>query len=72
MTEEDPLMEDLSRLEDIKYYTSIFLGTLAILSVFVLLLLVPLVLLPAISTLLYHPVEAPVHCKVAAGTMPSC
>ena len=53
-----------SRLEDIKYYTSLFLGTVAIISVFAFLFLVPFVLDPAISTLMHKFVDDPVHCRV--------
>ena len=53
-----------TRLEDIKYYTSLFLGTLAICSLFAFLFLVPFILDPAISTMMHEFVEKPVHCKV--------
>jgi hypothetical protein len=56
--------EAKSRLEDIKYYTSLFLGTLSIVCVFGFLFLVPFVLDPAISTLMHDFVERAVHCKV--------
>ena len=56
--------EAKSRLEDIKYYTSLFLGTLSIVCVFGFLFLVPFVLDPAISTLMHDFVENAVHCKV--------
>jgi len=69
MPEVDPSMgvdnkEAKSRLEDIKYYTSLFLGTLCIVCVFLFLFLVPFVLDPAISTLMHDFVLTPVHCKV--------
>jgi len=68
MAEVDPAMaetkEAKSRLEDIKYYTSLFLGTLCIGCVFVFLFLVPFVLDPAISTMMHEFVEHPVHCKL--------
>ena len=54
-----------SRLEEIKYYTSMFLGALCIVCVFAFLFLVPFVLDPAISTLMHHFVEKPVHCRVS-------
>ena len=54
-----------SRLEEIKYYTSMFLGALCIVCVFAFLFLVPFVLDPAISTLMHQFVEYPVHCKVS-------
>lgn len=57
--------EAKSRLEDIKYYTSLFLGTLSIVCVFGFLFLVPFVLDPAISTLMHDFVESAVHCKVS-------
>ena len=41
-----------SRLEEIKYYTSLFLGTLAICCLFAFLFLIPFILDPAISTML--------------------
>ena len=71
MTEVDPTMgadtkEAKSRLEDIKYYTSLFLGTLCIVCVFGFLFLVPFVLDPAISTMMHDFVPTPVHCKVFA------
>lgn len=56
--------ESKSRLDDIKYYTSLFLGTLCIGCVFVFLFLVPFVLDPAISTMMHEFVETPVHCKL--------
>ena len=56
--------QETSRLEDIKYYTSLFLGTLAIIALFAFLFLVPFVLDPAISTMMHAFVEEPVHCKV--------
>jgi len=59
--EEEP---ERTRLEDIKYYTSLFLGTLAICSLFAFLFLVPFILDPAISTMMHDFVEKPVHCKV--------
>ena len=68
MVEVDPTMGDKtetkSRLDDIKYYTSLFLGALAINCVFGFLFLVPFVLDPAISTLMHDFIEDPVHCKV--------
>ena len=57
-----------SRLEEIKYYTSMFLGALCIVCVFAFLFLVPFVLDPAISTLMHQFVEKPVHCRVSAIT----
>ena len=56
--------EQSSRLEDIKYYTSLFLGTVAINALFAFLFLIPFVLDPAISTMMHDFVEKPVHCKV--------
>ena len=56
--------QETTRLEDIKYYTSLFLGTIAIVSTFAFLFLVPFVLDPAISTMMHSFVEDPVHCKV--------
>jgi len=53
-----------SRMEQIKYYTSLFLGALAIICVFGFLFLVPFVLDPAISTMMHQFVRDPVHCKV--------
>ena len=68
MTEADPILgdskESSSRLDDIKYYTSMFLGTLAIVCVFGFLFLVPFVLDPAISTLMHEFIDQPVNCKV--------
>ena len=68
MAEVDPTLGDTeegkSRLDDIKYYTSLFLGALAIICVFGFLFLVPFVLDPAISTLMHELVEDPVHCQV--------
>ena len=70
-----------SRLDEIKYYTSMFLGALCIVCVFAFLFLVPFVLGrklyfqtfvklkmfedPAISTLMHQFVEKPVHCRVS-------
>jgi len=53
-----------SRLEQIKYYTSLFLGALAIVCIFGFLFLVPFVLDPAISTMMHQFVTKPVHCRV--------
>ena len=69
MAQVDPTMGDTeetkSRLDDIKYYTSLFLGALAIISVFGFLFLVPFVLDPAISTMMHEFIEDPVHCRVS-------
>jgi len=54
----------MSTLENLKYYTSLVLGTLCIVNVFAFLFLVPFVLDPAISTLRHRFVENPVTCKV--------
>jgi len=56
--------ESSTRLDDIKYYTSMLLGTLCIVCVFGFLFLVPFVLDPAISTIMHEFIEKPVHCKV--------
>ena len=56
--------ETRSRIDDIKYYTSMFLGTVAINALFAFLFLVPFILDPAISTMMHDFVEKPVHCKV--------
>jgi len=73
MAEVDPTMgdskESKSRLEDIKYYTSLFLGTLCIVCVFGFLFLVPFVLDPAISTMMHEFVDSPVHCKMSAYSL---
>ena len=60
-----PEVPERSRLEDIKYYTSLVLGTTAIICVFVFLFLIPFILDPAISTMVHAFVEEPVHCKVS-------
>merc|ERR1711963_1129505 len=52
-------------MENCKYYTSLALGTLCIVSAFAFLFLVPFVLDPAISTLLHDFVPEPVTCKVS-------
>ena len=54
----------------LRYYTSIFLGAVAIVCVFGFLFLVPFVLDPAISTLMHQFVEEPVHCKVRTNHQP--
>ena len=59
-----------SRLDEIKYYTSMFLGALCIVCVFAFLFLVPFVLDPAISTLMHQFVEKPVHCRVSSNFSP--
>ena len=68
MPDVDPTMGEPekppSRLEQIKYYTSLFLGALAIVCVFGFLFLVPFVLDPAISTIMHQFVTEPVHCNV--------
>jgi len=53
-------------MENCKYYTSLGLGTVCIVSAFAFLFLVPFVLDPAISTLLHHFVDQPVTCKVTS------
>ena len=58
-----------SRLEEIKYYTSMFLGALCIVCVFAFLFLVPFVLDPAISTMMHQFVTKPVHCRVSPETI---
>lgn len=58
-----------SRLEEIKYYTSMFLGALCIVCVFAFLFLVPFVLDPAISTLMHQFVETPVHCRLESSEL---
>ena len=58
---------ETTRLEDIKYYTSLFLGTVALVSLFAFLFLVPFVLDPAVSTMMHSFVEKPVHCKAGAS-----
>ena len=74
MPEVDPTMGEPekppSRLEQIKYYTSLFLGALAIVCVFGFLFLVPFVLDPAISTMMHQFVRDPVHCKVTNSFHP--
>ena len=62
-TERDP-KDTSSRLDSIKYYTSMFLGTLCIVCVFGFLFLVPFILDPAISTIMHEFIDQPVHCKV--------
>ena len=47
----DEADQNKSRLEDIKYYTSLFLGTLAICCLFAFLFLIPFILDPEISTM---------------------
>ena len=64
MGESDPSKDSSSRLDSIKYYASMFLGTLCIVCVFAFLFLVPFILDPAISTLMHEFVDTPVHCKV--------
>jgi len=71
MAEVDPTLgvdqtESKGRLDDIKYYTSLFLGTVCLICVFGFLFLVPFVLDPAISTLMHDFVESPVHCRVTS------
>ena len=52
-------------MENCKYYTSLVLGTLCIVSAFTFLFLVPFVLDPAVSTMLHDFKEEPVTCKVS-------
>ena len=52
-------------MENCKYYTSLVLGTLCIVSAFAFLFLVPFVLDPAISTMLHDFKQEPVTCKVS-------
>lgn len=62
--EDDPDLDKKSKLENFKYYTSLILGTLCIVSIFAFLFLVPFVLDPAISTLMHEFVDKPVTCRV--------
>lgn len=55
----------LTQMEKCKYYTSLSLGTVCIVSAFAFLFLVPFVLDPAISTMLHDFVDEPVTCKVS-------
>ena len=67
MADQDPTTAEVperSRLEDIKYYTSLVLGTTAMIFVFVFHFLIPFILDPAISTMVHVFVEKPVHCNV--------
>ena len=52
-----------------RYYTSLFLGALAIVCIFGFLFLVPFVLDPAISTMMHQFVTKPVHCRVSPETI---
>ena len=52
-------------MEEAKYYTSLVLGTMCIVSAFAFLFLIPFVLDPAISTLTHDFVDDPVTCKVS-------
>lgn len=66
--EEDDMADEdqgKTKLENFKYYTSLVLGTLCIVSIFAFLFLVPFVLDPAISTLMHEFVDYPVTCKVS-------
>ncbi|XP_040575162.1 protein tipE isoform X1 [Lepeophtheirus salmonis] len=54
-----------TRLEEIKYYTSVTLGTLCIVCIFAFLFLVPFVLDPAISTLSHQFRDNPITCKAS-------
>ncbi len=55
-----------TKMENFKYYTSLTLGTLAIVSIFAFLFLVPFVIDPAISTVLHEFVDEPATCKVTS------
>ena len=59
-----PMHPVKTKLENFKYYTSLVLGTLCIVSIFAFLFLVPFVLDPAISTLMHEFVDKPVTCRV--------
>lgn len=61
---DDDEEEARTRLENFKYYTSLTLGTLCIVSIFAFLFLVPFVLDPAVSTLLHEFVDEPATCRV--------
>ncbi len=58
--------EARTKLENFKYYTSIALGTVCIVCIFLFLFLVPFVLDPHVSTLMHEFVDEPVTCKVAS------
>lgn len=55
-----------TRLENIKYYTSLVLGTMCIVCIFAFLFLVPFVLDPAISTLMHEFVDSAATCRVTS------
>jgi len=61
---EDKIEEKRSKLESYKLRATLLLGTVCFICIFVFLLLIPLVLDPAISTLYHQFVEQPVHCKL--------
>ncbi|CAH0393972.1 unnamed protein product [Bemisia tabaci] len=58
------LLAEMTLLAKIKFYTSLFLGTTAILSVFAFLFLIPFVVDPAISTILADYDPEPITCMV--------
>ena len=59
-----PVVEIQSLVEKAKFYTSLCLGTTAILAVFAFLFLVPFVIEPAITTILADFSPTPVACVV--------
>ena len=54
-----------TQMENAKYYTSLVLGTMCIVSAFTFLFLIPFVLDPAISTMMHDFVDEAVTCKVS-------
>lgn len=71
-----PAIQILTLLEKAKFYTSLFLGTMAILAVFGFLFLIPFVVEPAITTILAdfspHPVACVVSEHVYAEGLKNC
>ncbi|KAG8039003.1 hypothetical protein G9C98_003310 [Cotesia typhae] len=63
-----PAIQILTLLEKAKFYTSLFLGTMAILAVFGFLFLIPFVVEPAITTILADFSPHPVACCTSAAT----
>lgn len=58
-------LKNMTFMEKVKFYTSICLGTTALLSVFAFLFLIPFVVDPSITTIMANFDATPVTCKTA-------
>ena len=67
--EEEPAVEIVSFMEKAKFYTSLCLGSTAILAVFAFLFAIPFVVEPAISTILADFSPIPIACSTSSHVL---